>query len=82
MYDAIVLATADTYERLGDPETALRVLERESNFNNLRWPFGARFARERGRLAALTGDTARAIEEYEFSLVMRSQADLEFRSSE
>jgi hypothetical protein len=79
LYDAMVLVTADVYERLGEPETALRALERESSFNNFRWPYGARFARERGRLAALTGDTARAIREYEYYTTLRSQAELRLR---
>ena len=75
VYDAMVLATADTYERLGDPERALLVLERESNNNNFRLPFGARFARERGRLAALTGDTDRAIREYRFYIHLRASPE-------
>ena len=79
VYDAMVLAAADTYERVGDPDMALQALERESNFNNLRAPYGARFARERGRLAALTGDTVRAIREYQYFTLMRSQAELSLR---
>lgn len=79
LYDAMVLVTADVYERLGEPETALRALERESSFDNFRWPYSARFARERGRLAALTGDTARAIREYEYYTTLRSQAELRLR---
>jgi tetratricopeptide (TPR) repeat protein/TolB-like protein len=75
MYDAMVLATADVYERIGDPAAALLVLERESNFDNVTWPFNARFARERGRLAALTGDSARAIRDYEFYLRLRAFAE-------
>jgi hypothetical protein len=75
VYDAMVLATSDTYERFGDHDRALLMLERESNFNNFRWPFGARFARERGRLAALTGDTDRAIREYRFYVYMRTNPE-------
>ena len=75
VYDAMVLATADTYERLGNPERALLVLERESNNNNFRNPFGARFARERGRLAALTGDTDRAIREYRPYVYLRASPE-------
>ena len=71
----MVLATADTYERLGDHDQALLVLERESNGNNVRWPYGARFARERGRLAALTGDTDRAIREYRFYVYLRASPE-------
>ena len=77
LYDAMVLATAEVYEELGDADKALLVLERESNFDNFRWPFGARFARERGRLAALTGDTARAVDEYTFYLRMRADPEPE-----
>ena len=79
LYDAMVLVTADVYERLGEPETALEALERESRFNNFRWPYGAHFARERGRLAAVAGDTARAIREYEYYTTLRSQAELGLR---
>jgi eukaryotic-like serine/threonine-protein kinase len=79
LYDAMVLATSEVYERTGDPATALRVLERESNFNNFRWPYGARFARERGRLASIIGDTARAMREYEYYTILRSRADVTFQ---
>jgi tetratricopeptide (TPR) repeat protein len=75
VYDAMVLAIADTYERLGDHDQALLVLERESNFRNFNQPFGARFARERGRLAARTGDTDRAIREYRFYVYMRTNPE-------
>ena len=51
------------------------MLERESNFSNTRLPFGARFARERGRLAALTGDTDRAIREYRFYVYLRANPE-------
>lgn len=77
LYDALIMATADTYERLGDPEQALEVLGRESNFDALGLPFGARYARERGRLAALTGDTGRAIREYEVYTIMRARPEPE-----
>ena len=73
LYDAMVLATADTYERLDDHDRTLLVLERESNFSNTRLPFGARFAR--GRLAALTGDTDRAIREYRFYVYLRANPE-------
>lgn len=75
LYDAMVLAMADVYERLGAPEKALLVLERESHFDDNRWPYGSTFARERGRLAALTGDTARALREYEFYVRMRASPE-------
>ena len=51
------------------------MLERESNFSNTRRPFGARFARERGRLVALTGDTDRAIREYRFYVYLRTNPE-------
>ena len=72
VYDALVLATAEAYEALGDEEKALAVLERESSFISGHWPFAPRFARDRGRLAALTGDTARAIREYQHYVRMRA----------
>jgi tetratricopeptide (TPR) repeat protein len=72
VYDAIVLTTSAAYERLGDLTNAERVLERESKLWTGGTPYNARFARERGRLASLNGDTARAIREYEFYLLLRS----------
>ena len=58
-------------ERLGDARMALSVLDREIiNFNSGD-VFEARFPRERGRLAALTGDTERAMREYRYYLTVR-----------
>ena len=75
VYDALVLAAAEVYERLGAHAKALRMLERGSNNQNLHNAFKARFARERGRLAALTGDIARARREYQLLLWLRAAAD-------
>ena len=68
---AMLFVIAGLYERLGDPAMALSVLDREwFNFNEGDL-FEARFASERGRLAALTGDTERAIREYTYYLTVR-----------
>ena len=61
---------ASLYERLGDPEDALTTLDREASFLEGK-PYTGRFLRERGRLAALTGDTRRAIREYRRYLLLR-----------
>ena len=79
IYNATILAAAGTYERLGDPAKALAVLERET-WATFTEHFGAHFARERGRLAALTGDTALARQEYGYYLAMRAQADPELQA--
>lgn len=68
---AMLFMIADLSERLGDPDMALSVLDREAiNFNEGDL-YEARFARERGRLAVLTGDTERAIREYRYYLTVR-----------
>ena len=62
-------AMAELYERLGDPAAAFASLELE--FVSLNDPNPAEYMRERGRLAALLGDTARAIREYRQYLILR-----------
>ncbi len=74
VYDAMLLATSDLYERLGATEEALAMLERESAFDAYHLAFNARFARASGRLAAQLGDRDRAIAEYEFYTRMRASA--------
>lgn len=74
VYDAMLLAISELYERLGATEDALATLERESAFSAGHLAFNARFARTRGRLAAQLGDTDRAIAEYEFYTRMRAAA--------
>ena len=70
LYNALVLEQAGLYERLGDPGQAIATLERESDFQ-FNDPFGMRFWRERGRLAALLGDTEGAIRAYRHYLNFR-----------
>ena len=67
----MLFTVAGLYERLGDPEKALAVLDREWINFNIGDIYQARFARERGRLAALVGDTERAIREYRYYLTVR-----------
>ena len=78
--DALILGSATVYEAFGDLSSASVALEREGKFQMFHNPFGARFARERGRLAEALGDTARAVEEYEYYSVLRSRSDLQFRA--
>jgi tetratricopeptide (TPR) repeat protein len=69
-------ALAELYERLGDPEQALAILERETVFN-VNLPQGAEYLRERGRLSALLGDTERATREYRQYLLLRHNPEPE-----
>ena len=77
---AMLFVIAELAERLGDPRMALSVLDREMiNFNSGD-VFEARFARERGRLAALTGDTERAMAEYRYYLTVRYDPEPELEA--
>lgn len=58
-----LLSIAAAQEELGDLRGALENLDRAA-FNTNTHDYDARLWRERGRLADLTGDTARAIREY------------------
>ncbi len=69
-------ALAELYERLGEPEQALAILERETVFS-VNLPQGAEYLRERGRLSALLGDTERAIREYRQYLLLRHNPEPE-----
>lgn len=69
-------ALAELYERLGDREQALAILERETVFN-VNLPQSAEYLRERGRLSALLGDTERAIREYRQYLLLRHNPEPE-----
>ena len=69
-------AMADLYERLGDPAAAFGMLEREFVISRNE-PNLAEYMRERGRLAALLGDTARAIREYGHYLLLRHDPERE-----
>ena len=70
---------ASLQERLGSPESALSTLDWEKSFLEGR-PYVGRFLRERGRLAALTGDTERAIREYELYLRLRYDPEPELEA--
>jgi hypothetical protein len=63
---------ARLWEREGDLDAALRAIERRSD--RFRWAplYMSTFLREEGRLAALTGDTARAVDAYRRYLAFRS----------
>jgi hypothetical protein len=63
---------ARLWEREGDLHAALRAIERRSD--RFRWAplYMSTFLREEGRLAALTGDTARAVDAYRRYLAFRS----------
>lgn len=63
---------ARLWEREGDTRAALRAIERRAD--PFRWAplYMTTFLREEGRLAAMTGDTARAIDAYRRYLVFRS----------
>lgn len=63
---------ARLWEREGDPRAALRAIERRSD--PFRWApvYMSTFLREEGRLAALTGDTARAVSAWRLYLAYRN----------
>jgi hypothetical protein len=65
----LLVAMAGLHERLTDPVVALTTFDR-SSLQTIN-PFTTGLIRERGRLAALTGDTARAIREYRHYLTLR-----------
>ncbi|HEX2449782.1 MAG TPA: hypothetical protein VHJ69_01505, partial [Gemmatimonadales bacterium] len=74
------LILARLHERHGDPRGALRALGRA------RWFFPPEYLsttlREEGRLAAVVGDTARAVDAYRHFLALRDSAEPAFRSEE
>jgi len=69
----IYFIVADLFEELGEPERALGAV---GGAGMKAWFFSA-YLREQGRLAALTGDTERAIRAYSHYLKLRSDPEPE-----
>jgi serine/threonine-protein kinase len=73
------LLLARLWEREGDLPRALGAVRRRAGGFLLAPMFLSTFVREEGRLARLSGDTARAIRAYRHYLVLRSDPDLALR---
>jgi TolB-like protein len=69
------LILARLLEERGDDAGALRVLRRLPPMVVGWGPYGSTFVRERGRVAALVGDTADAVNAYRLYLALRADAD-------
>jgi DNA-binding SARP family transcriptional activator len=71
-FSEVNIQIARLWEREGDTRAALRAIERRAD--PFRWApvYMSTFLREEGRLAVLTGDTARAVDAYRRYLAFRS----------
>ena len=74
--EAFLLAVARVLEESGDREAALDMLHRvNSNSGSSTVKYATKVLRERGRLSALTGDTAGAIRDYRRWLTLHAAAE-------
>jgi DNA-binding SARP family transcriptional activator len=69
------LVLADCYERLGDPRSALRVVQRRPLHQWSGLAMLSSYLRAEGRYAAMLGDTATAARAYRHYLALRTWAD-------
>ena len=72
---SILFAAAQVFEEAGDLEGALEMLDRTNFQSFLNQRYATRLWRESGRLAALTGDAPRAIQEYRRWLTLHLGAE-------
>ncbi len=71
MASDVNIQIAQLWEREGDPHAALRAIARRSERFSWAPLYLSTLLREEGRLAALTGDTARAVSAYRHYLAFR-----------